>query len=270
MTGKQQITAPARCEILGVGISAINLEQATSICLQAISQGVQGYICVTGVHGIMESQRDPELYEVLNNSFLSTPDGMPTVWLGRAAGLSWMDRVYGPDLMLALCDQGRSSGVRHYFYGGNEGVAEELVSKLTARYPGINIVGNFCPPFRDLTEEEINDLDNKLSQLQPDIVWVGLSTPKQEKFMAATLEKLTVKLMIGVGAAFDFHSGRVQQAPRCVQRSGFEWLYRTLKEPRRLWKRYYINNTGFLIALLYHIIIGKNPVRVTVKNKTAQ
>lgn len=241
---------PPRVNVLGVGISVLNLDSAVAELADALQSGRRGYVCVTGVHGVMESQSDEALRQIHNRSLLTTPDGMPMVWMGRWAGHKTMSRVYGPELMEHVFEWTRKSGHTHFFYGGNTGVAEELKQKLEARYPGIRIVGTYTPPFRPLTPEEDAALASQVAGLKPDFFWVGLSTPKQERFVAAYSQKLEAKILLGVGAAFDFHAGRVQQAPRWIQRSGFEWLYRTLKEPRRLWKRYFTNNPRFLWKIL--------------------
>ncbi|MFM7103479.1 MAG: WecB/TagA/CpsF family glycosyltransferase [Verrucomicrobiota bacterium] len=237
---------PPRVNVLGVGISVLNLETAVAVLAGAVRAGRRGYVCVTGVHGVMESQSDEALRRIHNASLLTTPDGMPMVWLGRQAGHRSMDRVYGPDLMERVFAWSQGSGATHFFYGGNTGVAEELKGRLEARFPGIRVVGTATPPFRPLTAGEESALVEQVAALRPDFFWVGLSTPKQERFMAAYLPRLETKVMLGVGAAFDFHAGRVDQAPRWIQRSGFEWLYRLAQEPRRLWRRYLRNNPLFL------------------------
>jgi N-acetylglucosaminyldiphosphoundecaprenol N-acetyl-beta-D-mannosaminyltransferase len=246
----------ARFNVLGVSLCAMNLAVARDAVLEALRARHQGYICVTGVHGVMEAQDDAGFRAILNAAFLNTTDGMPLVWLGRhyvgreveAMGES-VDRVYGPDFMLEMFAASRDGKFTHYLYGGAPGVAEELQAKLEARFPGVRIVGTYCPPFRALTPEEEADLAARLRAAKPDMMWVGLSTPKQERFMAEYLPKLDVTLMAGVGAAFDFHSGRVRQAPRWVQRSGLEWLYRLCTQPRRLARRYLVNNPRFLFQL---------------------
>ena len=242
------ISGPAveRVNVLGVGISALNLERACAVMAEAVEKGRKGYISVTGVHGVTEAQDDPEFRRILNGSFLCTPDGMPMVWMGKLARHEKMDRVYGPDLMALICERGVARGWKHFFYGGAPGVAEELKAKLTARFPGMQVVGTYTPPFRALNADEERELTELVARTKPDFFWVGLSTPKQERFMAAYLPKLDAKLMIGVGAAFDFHAGKVKQAPRWIQRSGLEWAYRVWQEPRRLWKRYARNNPLFL------------------------
>ncbi len=242
---------PARANVLGVGISALNLDSAVKVMLSALNQRVKGYVCVSGVHGVSEAQTDPTLRRILNEAFLNTPDGMPMVWMGRLQGFKGIDRVYGPDLMLRLCESSVAHGFKHFFYGGGAGVAEELKTRLGQRFPGLNIVGTFSPPFRPLTTEEESELKALVAGLKPDIFWVGLSTPKQEKFMAEHWKSLETTMFVGVGAAFDFHAGRVRQAPRWMQRSGLEWLFRLACEPRRLWKRYLKNNPLFVVRAFF-------------------
>ena len=241
-----------RCEranVLGVGLSAINLRTGLDAIAHALQNKTKGYICVTGVHGVMEAQEDDAFRGILNHAFLNTPDGMPMVWVGRRQGHREMARVYGPDLMLLVCEFTRTHGYSHFLYGGAEGVALELKRRLEERFPGIKIAGTHTPPFRPLDGDEERALLRQVSELKPDILWVGLSTPKQEKFMAEYVGKLDATLLIGVGAAFDFHAGRVRQAPRWMQRSGLEWFYRLLSEPRRLWRRYLRNNPRFVFRI---------------------
>lgn len=235
-----------RANVLGVGISALNLDTATQAIAQAVHSRTKGYICVTGVHGVIESQNDPGFRRILNRSFLTTPDGMPTVWMGRLQGFRHMRRVYGPDLMLRVCEWSVADGCSHFFYGGASGIARELQLRLAARFPGLRVAGSFEPPFRPLHAEEEAQLTAQVRAARPDIFWVGLSTPKQERFMAEYWQKLDATLFIGVGAAFDFHAGRVRQAPAWMQKSGLEWAFRLGCEPRRLWRRYLRNNPLFL------------------------
>jgi N-acetylglucosaminyldiphosphoundecaprenol N-acetyl-beta-D-mannosaminyltransferase len=239
------ISPQDRVNILGVGVSALNMEAALHQTESLLDQGKQGYICVTGVHGIMEAQSDSAFRNILNRSFLTTPDGMPTVWLGRIHGFKHMSRVYGPDYMLGLCERSVTKGYRHFLYGGKPGVAEELRAELTRRFPGLQIVGTYTPPFRPLNAEEEGDLRSQLELSQADVLWCGLSTPKQERFMATYSQRLPVKLMVGVGAAFDLLSGNLSEAPDWMKKAGLQWLYRLIKEPRRLWRRYLINNPKF-------------------------
>lgn len=258
---------PPRINVLGVGISALTLDSAVEAVLAAIQNGEQGYVTVTGVHGVSECQSDAELRRIHNESFLSTPDGMPLTWMGRMQGVGadQMSRVYGPDLMLRVLDQGQTEGLRHFFFGGRDGVAELLREKLLAKFPEAQIVGTYTPPFRPLDETEELQLLDELNRLQPNCFWVGLSTPKQERIMADLLARYGAEatggaeatnalarlpsplVMFGVGAAFDFHAGLIPQAPAWMQRSGLEWLFRLQKEPRRLWKRYCKNNPLFVL-----------------------
>jgi N-acetylglucosaminyldiphosphoundecaprenol N-acetyl-beta-D-mannosaminyltransferase len=236
-----------RYNVLGVGVSALTLDQTRDLVLATRGQSRRGYVCFCTVHGISEAQKDAGLRTIYNRSFLSTPDGMPLVWLGRGHGHRHVTRVYGPDLMLAVADAGRAAGLTHYFYGGLPGVAERLRAKLTACLPGLQVVGTFTPPMRPLNADEFARLQVDVAQKRPNLIWVGISSPKQERFMAEAWDKLDTALLLGVGAAFDLHAGRVRQAPRWMQRSGLEWLFRLALEPRRLWRRYLLNNPLFLL-----------------------
>ena len=238
-----------RVNVLGVGISVLNLRTALEAIAEAVRTRRKGYICVTGVHGVMEAQTDEGFRRILNQAFLCTPDGMPMVWMGKLCGHREMRRVYGPDLMLEVCGWSEKNSCRHFFFGGRPGVAGQLRDKLTARFPNLQVVGCYAPPFRPLNPEEARQLQETIDAVKPDILWVGLSTPKQEKFMAEFLPRLNVPLMIGVGAAFDFHSGQVRQSPRWMQRSGLEWFHRLCQEPRRLARRYLRNNPLFILKI---------------------
>lgn len=248
-----------RADILGVGVSAINMAQALRTIEIWIRRRQQNYICVTGVHGIMESQRDRMLRYIHNGAGVVTPDGMPLVWLSRLKGFSWVERVYGPDLMLAVCERSLATGFRHYLYGSAEGVPEKLMNRLVQRFPGLRIAGCWSPPFRPLTSEEDERLVQTINRTESDIVWVGLSTPKQEYWMHQHLGRIRAPVMIGVGAAFDFLAGVKRQAPRWMQKSGLEWMFRLLNEPRRLWRRYAINNPLFLWMVLLQAVGRGNP-----------
>ncbi len=241
---------PPRANVLGIGVHALHPTLAVELILQAAAQRRRGYVCVTGVHGVMEAQRDPGLLRILNTSFLTTPDGMPTVWIGRAQGHRSMRRVYGPDLMLEVCRAGVPQGLRHFLYGGAEGVADLLADALRTRIPGLEICGTFTPPFRPLDPGEESQLFAAVAEAKPDCFWVGLSTPKQERFMAAYLDRLPPVVMLGVGAAFDLHTGRLREAPDWMKASGLQWLHRLLQEPRRLARRYLINNPRFAALAL--------------------
>jgi N-acetylglucosaminyldiphosphoundecaprenol N-acetyl-beta-D-mannosaminyltransferase len=239
-----------RADVLGIRVSAISMASAVHTIDEWITRREPHYVCVTGVHGVMESQRDQALLQIHNAAGLVTPDGMPLVWLSRLQGFRQVERVYGPDLMLAVCERSATRGHRHFFYGGAPGVAEMLASRLQWRFPGLQVAGLYSPPFRALIPEEDEAVVKRINALQPDIVWVGMSTPKQERWMAEHVGRLSASALIGVGAAFDFHAGLKRQAPRWMQRSGLEWLFRLLSEPRRLWRRYLVNNPWFLWLVL--------------------
>jgi len=240
---------PPRYNVLGVGVSALTLASARDLIVGLRGLGPHSaparYICVTPVHAVSEAQSDPAFRSILNASWLTTPDGMPLVWLAPPG----VTRVYGPDLLLAVCAAGRATGLTHYFYGGQPGVAPTLAARLTARFPGLAVVGTFTPPFRPLAATETAALRADLARLRPDVIWIGLGTPKQERFMAEFAPALAAGVLIGVGAAFDFHSGRVHQAPRWMQRSGLEWFFRLCTEPRRLGPRYLKTNPLFVLRV---------------------
>lgn len=238
-----------RVDVLGVGVSAITMDDALHHIERWIEADAREYVCITTVHGIMESRRDPALRQVMNSSGLTTPDGMPLVWLAHRAGHARVTRVYGPDLLLEMSALAAEKGYRFFFYGGAEGVPEELATKLAARFPGLDVVGCLSPPFGALSPEEDEEIVGTINAAKPDMVWVGLSTPKQEHWMAGHVGRVDAKVMVGVGAAFDFHSGRKRQAPSWMQRSGLEWLFRLMQEPRRLGRRYVVYNSQFLYQL---------------------
>ncbi|MBM4143479.1 MAG: WecB/TagA/CpsF family glycosyltransferase [Lentisphaerae bacterium] len=215
------------------------------------------YVCVTGVHGVMESLRDTDIRRAHNDADMCVPDGMPLVWVGRRRGHRRMGRVYGPDLMLELCRLSADRGWRHFLYGGRAGVAERLRTRLEERFPGIVIAGTFCPPFRPLNETEERELRAAVAGAKPDLFWVGLSTPKQELFMHAYRGRLDARVMLGVGAAFDIHVGDVREAPGWVKQAGLQWFHRMCMEPRRLAGRYLRNNPAFL----WHIFLQLSGLR---------
>jgi N-acetylglucosaminyldiphosphoundecaprenol N-acetyl-beta-D-mannosaminyltransferase len=235
-----------RVDILGVKVDALTLTGAVDTMADWISRREPNYVCVTGVHGVMESQRDPDLRGIHNQAGMVTPDGMPLVWLSRLRGKRDVERVYGPDLMLEAFARSEHTGWRHFLYGGSPETLARLTTALAERFPRARVVGSHSPPFRPMTAAEEKDLAETLGDLRPDIVWVGLGTPKQEGWMAAHVHRLQVPVLVGVGAAFDFHAGVKSQAPRCLQRAGLEWLFRLATEPRRLGARYLRNNPAFV------------------------
>jgi N-acetylglucosaminyldiphosphoundecaprenol N-acetyl-beta-D-mannosaminyltransferase len=243
-----------RANILGVGVHAVNITRAVALIESALSRGGKHYVCATGVHGVMEAQKDCDLRSILNASFLTVPDGKPTVWVGRMQHFADMGHVGGPELMLEVCRVSRERGYSHFLYGGNPGVAEELKEALQRKFGGMKIVGTYTPPFRPLDPREEADLIRQVAEAAPDIFWIGISTPKQEKFMSEYLPKLNTKIMIGVGAAFDFHSGRVRFAPLWMREAGLSWIYRVYQDPRRLWKRYLFNIPKFTCAVTLQML----------------
>lgn len=243
-------------DVLGVGLSALNMDRALDLAERWIatnSTQKSAYICMTGVHGVMEAQSDTDLRGVLNRALINAPDGMPMSWVGWLQGHKQMDRVYGPDFMANLCRLSVRKGYRHYLYGGQPGVAQALKIALQTRFPGLQVVGTYTPPFRSLTQNEETDLLNNVQSAKPDILWVGLSTPKQERFMAEYVDRLRVPLLVGVGAAFDFHTGRIDDAPAWIKRVGLQWLHRLLQDPGRLSKRYLRNNPVFIWRIVLQL-----------------
>ena len=231
--------------VLGVRVHAVQIPEVIVLLENWIAKPAGSrYVAVTGMHGVMESQRDASFREILNAADCVVPDGMPLVWLGRRQGFSLQRRVYGPELLETFC-QTTGTKYRHFFYGGVAGVADALADALEHLY-GIRIAGTYSPPFRPLTEGEDREIVAMIRAATPDILWVGLSTPKQERWMYAHRVGLGVPVMVGVGAAFDIHSGGKKRAPRWMQEHGLEWLFRLLQEPRRLWRRYLLLGPQFV------------------------
>lgn len=239
-----------RVNILGVGISAVTIEDALAQISKWIEEAERQYVSVCTVHTVMECQKSPAMRQAVNGAGMATPDGMPLVWLSKWHGQTNVSRVYGPDLMLALCQLSVERGYTHYFYGGAAGVPEQLAQTLQKRFLGLKIAGTFSPPFRPLTAKENTEIDGGINLAAPDIVWIGLGTPKQDLWMASHRQTLMAPVLIGVGAAFDFHTGRVPQAPKWMQQAGLEWFFRLLQEPRRLWYRYLVYNPLFILKVL--------------------
>ena len=242
-------TLVPRCNVLGIGVHAVNVPLALNAVADAIKTGRKGYVCVTGVHGVMEAQKNVRMRDILNAAFLNVPDGMPMVWMGRAQGFRDMRRVYGPEFMMVVCNESASRGWRHFLYGGKPGVAEKLQAFLEKHFPGIQVVGTYTPPFRPLNPEEETELRDRIHAAKPDIVWVGLSTPKQELFMDRYLPVLDTTLMMGVGAAFDVATGGIRDAPGWIKKTGLQWAHRLVQEPKRLWRRYAFIVPSFLFLI---------------------
>jgi N-acetylglucosaminyldiphosphoundecaprenol N-acetyl-beta-D-mannosaminyltransferase len=221
-------------------VHAVQIPDVVSQIERWIRSDAKGrYVAVTGMHGIAESRTDVDFMRALDSADLVVPDGMPLVWLGRWHRHPLKRRVYGPELMETFCSE-TGMNYRHFFYGGGPGTAQKLADSLHQRH-GIVVAGTYCPPFHPLTEEEQRDITSSIEEASPDVLWVGLSTPKQEKWMHHNRERLAVRVMLGVGAAFDFNSGKTRQAPRWMQENGLEWLFRLSAEPQRLWRRYLVS-----------------------------
>ena len=240
--------------ILGVKISAIDINDACSLVEDAILKRQKKYICVCPVSTIMECKRNEKVLMSVNSADLATPDGMPVVWIGKIQGYKNIRRVYGPELMQKICGISEKNGYRNYLYGSSPNVLTKLREKLNKKYPCLIINGSFSPPFRQLTKDEDDKIVEDINSSNPDIVWVGLGSPKQDLWMHEHRQRINAPIMIGVGAAFDFLAGTKPQAPRWIQDNGFEWLFRLITEPNRLWRRYLINNSLFVFYVTLELI----------------
>ncbi len=237
-------------DVLDVHVSAVNLDTAFAAIRDMVVSRCKGYVCVAPVSTIVDARRDPKYRAVVNAAAMVTPDGAPVAWLGRLKGNKDVRRTYGPDLMLQVCDQGRPQGFRHFFYGATGPVCDRLEHNLKAKFPGVVVVGKISPAYIDRAEALAADVIREINAAKPDILWVGLGAPKQDFWMSFNRVALDVPVMIGIGAAFDFHAGVKPQAPRWMQAGGLEWLFRLCCEPRRLWKRYLVGNTLFIYWLI--------------------
>jgi len=235
--------------ILKVKVSAIDLHEACSLVEEAVFKKQKKYICVCPVSTIMECERDEKVLTSVNGADLVTPDGMPVVWLGRLHGHKHIRRVYGPELMSMICAISAKKGYRVYFYGATQNVLDKLRKNLTAKYPGLTVSGMFAPPFRQLSEDEDKKAVEEINRSNSDIIWVGLGSPKQDLWMRKHRQAINAPVMVGVGAAFDFLAGTKPQAPHWMRQSGLEWLFRLVTEPKRLWRRYLIDNFLFIYYL---------------------
>lgn len=242
-----------RVNILGVGVTPVNLRQTVDILEQWRDEGRREYVLCTSVHGLVEAQRDPEIRNALNRSGLTTEDGMPLVWWCQRSGYANAGRVSGTDLLMAMCERAVQTGHRHYFYGGSPEVVELLVSRLQQRFPGLIVAGYQSPPFRPLTPEEDAADIRAINESRPDYVWVGLGMPKQDKWITQHVGKIQAAALLGIGAAFDFAAGIKPRAPLWMQHSGLEWLFRLVTEPRRLAHRYLVYNSIFVVRALQQL-----------------
>lgn len=242
--------AEPRVDILGVNVSATNPPEALSTIGRWIESDAREYVCVTDVNSLLHASEDKELRAFYNASGLTLPDGVPLVWLGHRAGFESMARVCGPDLMPQLMELSVKNGWSHYLFGGAEGVADRVAARMSDRFPGLKIAGTYCPPFRVLSEAEKAEVVERLNNSGADIIWIGLGAPKQERWMQEYRPLLSAPVLIGVGAAFNFHSGDVKRAPKVLQLTGMEWAFRLSQEPKRLWRRYVYGIPRFAYSVL--------------------
>ena len=245
--------------ILGVNVSITTPYQACDQIFEWVKNHCKVYVCVSPVSTIVDCQRDEEYRQVVNGASMVTPDGMPVVWVARSIkGVQGIERTYGPDLMLRVCDQGQKIALKHFFYGGTPQVLADLSEALKRKYPQINIVGMHAPDFKPQAVVESAGVIAQINQSHADVLWVALGSPKQDFWMSINRPVLDVPVMVGVGAAFDFISGAKPQAPRWMGRSGLEWLFRLCAEPRRLWRRYLIGNSLFIWYVVKDVLtMGK-------------
>jgi N-acetylglucosaminyldiphosphoundecaprenol N-acetyl-beta-D-mannosaminyltransferase len=237
-------------ELVGIPIAMTDYAKAMDVMDGMIQRGERGYVCCVAVHAVMVAQSDPEMRAALLGSTLTVPDGMPLVWAANLMGEKLPNRVYGPELMRRYNERCRARGHRVWLYGGrDQGSLAQLALNMHRAHPGIKVVGGYSPPFRPLTDAEETEIARQINAARPDVLWVGIGVPKQEKWMARMREQLEVPVMCAVGAAFDFHAGRISQAPPWMQEHGLEWTYRIAQEPRRLLPRYLYHNPRFMKAL---------------------
>jgi N-acetylglucosaminyldiphosphoundecaprenol N-acetyl-beta-D-mannosaminyltransferase len=246
-----------RVNICDVPVSSTTIPQACDVIGQWIRERKKTYVCVAPVSTIVDCQSDAEYKKVLDEADMVTPDGMPVVWMAQWMGDRNIARTYGPDLMLALCEKGQSEGYRHYFYGGAESACSLLRNVLQNKFCRMQIAGHYAPPVRNPHAVESEEVISQINKAAPDILWVGLGSPKQDYWMKEHRARLDVPVMIGVGAAFDFLAGTKKQAPRWMRRAGLEWFFRLCSEPGRLWKRYLVGNTKFIYLAGKHLLTIK-------------
>jgi len=238
--------AKRKCaNVLGVAVDAVYLEEAMKIISDRLRNGPKGYVCAVCVHGVLEALHSDAVADALGHAALAVPDGTPTVWVGRAQGFHQMNHVTGPTVMREVLRRTEFAGCSHFFYGGKPGVAEELAAKVKRELPQVRIAGTYTPPFRELRADEEDAVVAMVDRLRPDIVWVGISTPRQDLWMRRMLPRLNTRLIFGVGAAFDFLSGHIHDCPDWMKHACLNWLHRLVQDPKRLWRRN-VQSTEFL------------------------
>ncbi|HEU4701405.1 MAG TPA: WecB/TagA/CpsF family glycosyltransferase [Conexibacter sp.] len=242
-----QLPPVDQAPVLGVPLAVTDYERTLDWIDAAVALGAREYLCVAAVHTVMESHEDDLLRAAVDGAAFTVPDGQPLAWALRKLGHEIDARVYGPELMERACARAAGSGQRFYLYGGrDEKALAQLAANLLDRHEGLQLAGGWSPPHRELDDAELDEIAARINAARPDVVWVGIGVPKQEKWMAAMRDRLDAPVLIGVGAAFDFHAGLVPQAPTWMQRRGLEWLFRLAQEPRRLWRRYARHNPRFV------------------------
>lgn len=243
-----------RFDVIRCKISNVNMKGAVSKILARVRSGKGGYVCFVNVHASVTAYNNSEYLAVLNQSFMSLPDGKPVYWVGRIKGVEGIQQIPGPDFLPILINHNEDPPLRHYFYGGRSDVLEKLIENLKKKYPEAIIAGGESPPFRDLSPHEDSQVVCRIKESMADVVWVGLGAPKQDYWMAAHREQLKPAILLGVGAAFDFHAGNVRRAPMWMRSIGFEWMHRFMQEPRRLWRRYLITNSLFVLYAIKEMV----------------
>jgi N-acetylglucosaminyldiphosphoundecaprenol N-acetyl-beta-D-mannosaminyltransferase len=241
------------CRILGTRVDPTSFSHATQAVLQMVERAGQGYVCAANVHMIMEGYDSPDFQAMVNGADLVTPDGMPLVWMLKAHGFSDQRRVYGPELMLRVCEAAANAGLPIGLLGSTDEVLDKLKRNLQLRFGELEIAYMCSPPFRTLSPKEVDSIADDIYESGVKILFVGLGCPKQEIWMAKNKGKIPA-VMLGVGAAFDFHAGTLPKAPRAFQQLGLEWLFRLAVEPRRLWRRYLFNNPKFVALAANELI----------------
>ena len=242
-----------RVDVLGIGVTAIGMDEAVDVIDRWITGGFYRYVCIAGVHGVMESQRDDVLRRIHNEAGMVVPAGMPLVLLARWRGFRKTTRVCGPELMVEFCERSLAAGYRHFFLGGLAGVPERLARRLEKRFPGLIVAGTFSPHCYPMSDAEKEEIVRRINAAKTDIVWVGMATPEQQFWMAEHVGRLNASVLIGVGATFGFHAGRRRQEPRSMQRKWLPWRFRLANEPRRLWRRYLVDNPRFIWLTFMHM-----------------
>ena len=251
-----------RRRVFGVPMAMTDYDGAMDVMDSMIEARERGWICASSVHSLIVAQDDPDMHTALTEFVMTVPDGMPIVWAANMLGENLTDRVYGPELMSRYCARAADKGHRVWLYGGrDEEALADLMLNLRRRYPGLQIVGAHSPPFRPLTEAEDEEVLRSIERARPDVIWVGIGVPKQEKWMVRMRERIEAPVMCAVGAAFDFHAGRVSQAPEWMQTRGLEWVYRLTQEPRRLFPRYLETNPRFILGFARQYLAERRAAR---------